>query len=149
MEFDDRGGVAVEGFLGLADSQPMIDAIEEMKAQMLADGAQVGGARGEIDFGPDAPRVAVTDGELTATYHSGSIGGGSFANSEGYDWLEDTFPDGFAFYLDLHKLLLVSEGMEGDPLFEQIDWLRMGATFDMSETIFRGALIMEMELIDR
>ena len=149
MEFDDRGGVAVEGFLGLADSQPMIDAIEEMKAQMLADGAQVGGARGEIDFGPDAPRVAVTDGELTGTFYSGIIGGGTFANSEGYEWLEATFPDGFVFYLDLHEMLLVSENMEGDPLFEQIDWLRMGATFDSSDTVFRGTLIMEMELTDR
>ncbi len=132
---------------GLADNQPLVAAFEELRTQMVADGIELGGRDGLLRFLDENIDIGVLGDEFVFRADSDSGTAIPFAESEGYEWLASNFPRGAIFYMDVRSLMGADElGLDAEML-DDLEAMRIGATFDAGPDNIRFTGILQISLV--
>ncbi|MCP3975129.1 MAG: DUF3352 domain-containing protein [bacterium] len=134
---------------GLADSQPLTAAFEELRVQMASDGIELGGRDGLLRFRDENIDIGVLGDEFVFQADSDPGTATPFVDSEGYEWLASNFPRGAIFYMDLQSLMGADELGLDPEMFDDLDALRLGATFDAGADNVRFTGILQISLSGR
>lgn len=135
--------------VGLLDARPLTDAFEVLRSEMASDGADVAGRDGLIRFLGEGIDVGVLGDEFVFRLDGDPAEPTPFVDSAGYEWLAGSFPDGAIFYMDLRNILTADETGLDPEMLEDLDALRIGATFDAGEDNVRFTGIMQISLTNR
>lgn len=134
---------------GLADNGPLIDAFEELRMQMTSDGIELGGRDGLLRFRDENIDIGVLGDDFVFRADSDPGTATPFVDSEGYEWLASNFPRGAIFYLDMHSMLGADELGLDPEMLEELEALRVGATFDAGADNVRFTGILQISLAGR
>ena len=135
--------------VGVADRTPLVRAFEEMRTKMAGDGVETSGQDGLIRFVDQDIVVGVLGNEVVFRLDQSGAGSGPFADSEGFAWLEENFSRGAFVYVDIYRIMQGGLDNEMDEAFlDDLEAMRMGATFDTGERSVRFSAIVEINLAE-